>query len=146
MSTLSGSNHCVRGRIYLLKRATAWKMVERPGYIVGFAQSMSVPKSHGRRTQLARELCGTHIILWFVVEASKSVPGSKWTVSVPCARHEGANRLRSPAPPPPPTLHKSFFIYIQQFSCHHLPAPNTSVNKRVGLAIWEKGSLGMLFT
>ena len=119
----------VRGRIHLLRRATACKVGRTCRFYRLFCP-MSVPKSHGRRTQpTRRDVCGTHIVLWFVVKASKSVPGAKWTVAVPCARHEETNRPRLPAPPPPHTLPNSFFIYIQQFSWHHLPAPDTSANK-----------------
>ena len=51
--------------------------------------------------------------------------------SVPCARPEGANRPRSPAPHPYSSqlsFHLSTTYQVQQFSCHHLLVPNTSVN------------------
>ena len=66
----AGENATV-GKGYSLQNRT----VERAGFIFGFAH-MSVPKTTEREPH-PQEKYRTSIVLWFVVKAFKSVPGSK---------------------------------------------------------------------
>ena len=124
-STLSGSSHCSRANTPVEK---GYKLQKGRTYrIYRCFCPMSVSKSHGRRTQPTNyvvrvSFCG---LLSKGADLCRGLNGQ----SVPCARREEANQPRPRAPPPPHSLHHSFFMCIQQFACHHLPAPNTSVNK-----------------
>ena len=88
-------------------------IIERAGFIVGFAQWACPNHTDGGHNPPQEK---------YVIPVSFCGLSSKRAnlyrglngQSVPCARHEEANRPRSPAPPPPHnTLHNSLlFIYI----------------------------------
>ena len=103
-----GQTTAVRGRIHLLKRATACEINGRTCRLCRWFCPMSLPKSHGRRTQPARELCWYAYHSVFVVKASKSVPGSK----MDSRSRAGTKRLidRDHQHPHPPTFFTILFF------------------------------------
>ena len=133
VSTLSGSNHCSRANTPVVVEGGYSLQNGRACRLYRWFCPMSAPQitrtedTTRKRSMVRVSFCG-------LLSKRANLYRGLNRQSVPYARHEEANRPRSPAPPPPLHSSQHFFLiystystystYIQQFSCHHLPAPN----------------------